>query len=485
MASAYDIAIHLAISGVANVVGGFNNVASAGSAVNSGLHGVTGASKDAGAALNGTTGAAHALSGELRQTGSSASGLDTVQSSAAATSGALDAAKSRAQEFDDALAGIDKVKGYGAGMMAAGAGVLYLAHTWQQATRDGYGLSQRLEDLLTKQDRLNDLGDVEKTVKYVAEKGHFDAENPVREAAIHLASFSVKTQDIDTLLPLAARQARTMTHNGQAMDTSSVADMLGKGYNDVSLAMLKRSGITVDDSEQGKIDKIKKEQGVDAAREEWMKIVSKAIDKNTVSLEKSLTVGEQKANDAARAKDNLNAELGRGVEQASAVFNETMATVFNGLLALDKAHPGVLKFVGATVAVVGAVLVLGGGLLMLVGTLAGAYVNILAFTAARAASSAAETTAVGAAAAAQGAHAAVSTVDAEATGTDAAAVGVHTVAVEANAAATVTASGALMATALVLGAFALAVAAVGYAASLYRKSQLVAAKISGRRLFSP
>ena len=469
--TAYDIAIKLAISGVPEVAGGFNKVAAAGSAANAGLANVASASKQSAGALTGATQSAGALSSGLQQVATSSSGLNTLSSNSTAAASAMETATQRADEFHASAQNFDKMKGYGAGMMAAGAGVLYLASTWQQATRDGYGLSQRLEDLMDKQGRVDEMGDVEKTVKMVAEKGHFDAENPVREAAIHLASFSMKTDAIETMLPLAARQARTMTRGGHAMDVNSVADMLGKGYNDTSLSVLKRSGITVDDSEQSKIDKIKKEQGVDAAREAWVGIVAKAIDQNTVSLEKSLTVGEQKANDAARAKDNLNAELGKGVEEASAVFNETMAGVYNGLLELDKAHPGLLKFVGVGAAVAGVVTVLGGGLLMLVGTLGGAYMNVAALAAMRLAASATETAAVGTVAAAQGVHAGVSTADAAATGTDAAAVGVHTAAVEANAVATMGAGAMIWAAfgpvILGMGMFVVALGALAWAASKY------------------
>ena len=260
-------------------------------------------------------------------------GLGEVENAADGAGGALEDTSQSAATLTDNLG---RVRNAGLAMAAIGAVGMTIANNFIQVAEEGEAVEARLKSLLEAQGRLQDMDSINAVVQDVTIKGHFDDDDSIRDAAVHMASFGVETEHINTLLPRAAQQARTM-----GIEVAGVADGLGKAYSDMNLAPLKRSGLAFTETE---IAAVKAAKGVSdvAGRMKFMEVVTAAVDRNTVSLENSLTDTQAAANDAARAMDDAMTSAGTGAAAAKAHVDTLIASV----LGVGNASSGVLEGAG-------------------------------------------------------------------------------------------------------------------------------------------
>lgn len=218
---------------------------------------------------------------------------------------------------------LEKIRNVGATMTLIGGSGLAISQAFINAHKEGDGLEARLESILKTQGRLGDLEGINNVVGDVTSMGHFDDDDSIREAALHLASFSVQTQDLEKLIPRVARQVRTGFG-----DMASVADGMGKAYSNLDLAPLARSGLVFTDAEKAALD-YAKSLGEVQGRAAFVDIVTQAVDRNTVELGDSLTETEMAANDLANAMDGAMTNMGQGAGAAQAQVNNVLASVVN------------------------------------------------------------------------------------------------------------------------------------------------------------
>jgi hypothetical protein len=338
----------------------------------------------------------------------------------------LDGAKEKLEGLN---AQAEKVRNVGAGMALAGAGGLALSKTFADAAAQGEGMEARLESILKQQQRMGDLDGLNKSIADVTVRGHFDDDDSIRDATVKLLSFNTQTKDTGELLELAARQARTM-----GSDVGSVAEALGKAYNTGSVGVLKKSGVTIDDSQ---IEKIKAAYAIskEIGQQTFMDTLGPAIKASTASIEDSLSKQQQAINDGKRAYDDFATAVGVGSQTAEGQMRNMTASV----LGMVSQNPKLAAGAGYLLAWGSAGLTAAGGLIS-----AGAQLVILTngintFRAARATQAA---------------------VDAAAT----AATSANTAAQVTNAGATATAGATALSSSLEFDALAAAETAAGVAA---------------------
>lgn len=216
-------------------------------------------------------------------------------------------------ESAEALSGkLEGVRNAGIAVAAIGVGGIALSKALADTAEEGNAVEARLESILKAQGRLGDLDAQNEIVQNVTVKGSFADDDEIRNGAVLLDSFSVKTAHMSELLEDAARQARTM-----GSDVASVAQQLGTAYNSGQVGMLKKSGITVSDEELQRIENayaISQKMGQQA----FVDVLGPAIRNNTAALEDSLTASQAAANDAARAVDDFQTSAGTGAARARA-----------------------------------------------------------------------------------------------------------------------------------------------------------------------
>ena len=275
-----------------------------------------------------------------------------------------DAASGAAKQFDAATArleamhaGAERMQAVGDKLKNIGAAGLELSANLASVAEEGNAIEQRLESILKAQGRAGELDAQNEIVQDVTVRGHFDDDDPLREATVLLDSFSVSTEHMSILLEDAARQARTM-----GTDVQSVAQQLGAAYNSGDVGGLKESGVTVSDED---IERIKEayELSTKLGQQKFVEILSPAIRANTVALEDSLTATQAAANDAARALDDFQTNIGTGSANAQANVTALGGELL-GLIALSpeqqEAAGGLLFYGSYALQAIGSVLSLGG-----------------------------------------------------------------------------------------------------------------------------
>lgn len=379
----------------------------------------------------------------------------TVDAGGAAGEGAPDAAElkdslsaaaDKAQELSDRAEGIRNV---GLAVAGAGAAGIALSESFREAYEEGQGMEQRLESILKQQGRFGDLDTLNEGIGSVTERGHFDDDDSLRDATIKLLSFNTATKDTNQLLEMSARQARTM-----GMEVGQVAEQLGKAYNTGQVSMLKKSGVTVSDDD---IERIKEAYALsqELGQQKFMEVIGPAITKNTVALEDSLTGTKAAANDAARAMDDFQTNVGEGAASA----NQHIQILKGSILSIPNASPELEKTAGY-VFTIGSYAVAGIGSIVAFGAqIAQLVIAWNLHTAAQAASAAAADTST----VAQGTNAAATTAAGAAATGDAAAQ--DTLAASQAAAAATADAQAVSTTAAATATRAAGVAALGTAVS--------------------
>jgi hypothetical protein len=366
----------------------------------SGVDGVKGKIDDVKAAMN-----------ELRNAGDGGpQGVDV---------GLLDKGAASAAALSEQLEG---VRNKGLAVAAVGAGGIALSRELQKTYQEGAAVEARLESILKAQNRLGDLGAQNDIVQNVTVKGHFADDDEIRNGAVLLDSFSVKTAHMTELLEDAARQARTM-----GTDVGSVAEQLGKAYNTGQVANLAKSGVTLDPAD---IEKVNAAYARSAAEGQalFVEIVGAAIRNNTVDLSDSLTATQAQANDAARAMDDIQTAAGEGAANAQANIDGLK----NSLIGMVAVNPELAKGAGSLLTY-GAYAATGIGSLIAFGAQIGQlFLGVQALNAAKALKAEAEAIDAAATSANTGATVANTGASVAATGAQAA----QTVATEADAVAT-------------------------------------------------
>jgi hypothetical protein len=231
---------------------------------------------------------------------------------------------------------LEGVRNKALAVAAVGAGGIALSKSFQAVYEEGAGVESRLESILKAQNRLNDLEAHNATIQDVTVKGHFADDDEIRNATVLLDSFSVSTSHMGELLEDAARQARTM-----GTDVGGVAEQLGKAYNTGQVASLKKSGVTLSDSD---IEGLNAAYARSAAEGQAMfvDVVGAAIKNNSVALGDSLTESQAKANDAARAIDDLQTNIGEGASNAQ----QNVDGLKNSLISMVAVNPELAKGAG-------------------------------------------------------------------------------------------------------------------------------------------
>ena len=305
-----DVIIRLIAEGVARSETDINRVGGAVENLGQSAAGAAAPVADLEGSLGGVNDAAGAAGPAVDDAAGSVEDLgDAADDTSTSTGGLVDA--------------LEKTRNAGLVMAGIGAGGLAITQGFIDASVEGDGLEKKLESILTAQGRINDLDGINDAIGDVTAQGHFDDDDGLRDASIHLASFSVESEHLAELLPRVARQVRTGFG-----DLTSVADGLGKAYSNLDLAPLARSGLIFTDAEKAAVEYAK---GLDeaAGRAAFMAVVTKAIDRNTVSLEDSLTDAEAAANDLANAMDGAMTTMGAGAGEAQSHVNSVLASIIS------------------------------------------------------------------------------------------------------------------------------------------------------------
>lgn len=217
-----------------------------------------------------------------------------------------------------------------------GAGGLMLDRKLEETAKNVDGVEQRLRSLLQVQGRAGDAPGIEAKITQTTEEGHFASSNEIRNATVLLASYSMETEHIKTLLPDVARQARTM---GLSLD--EVANQFGKAYGSGNVGMLRRAGVALTNTE---IEAVKAAYGISQAngQMEFMKAVTAAVERNSVALGDSLTDAQKAANDLAREGEKAMTAMGEGAQEA----RREVGGVEAALLHVLNVSPGVERAAG-------------------------------------------------------------------------------------------------------------------------------------------
>lgn len=289
------------------------------------------------------------------------------------------AAKESARETKDsaeeaqeqAQSRFEGIRNAGVAMAAVGIGTggLMLSAHLREVYEEGAGVERRLEAILKQQNRLGDLDTLNNGIQDVTVRGHFDDDDSLRDATVKLLSFSTQTKDTTELLELAARQARTM-----GTDVGGVAEQLGKVYGTgAGVAGLRRSGVTIDQADIDRIEKAYK-MSKELGQAEFMTVIGAAIKNNSGALEDSLTESQAAANDAARALDEMQSNVGEGAAGAKTRVDALTASVLNAA----NSAPELEKLAGGFGYVGSIVLTAGGTVLGFLGQLGMARMGLQA-----------------------------------------------------------------------------------------------------------
>lgn len=338
-----DIIVRLVAQGAAQLTGALNQAATATERVGTQAAGAARGTSELDHSLDATADSARGAAGGLDTAARAADHLENESAGAATQSNGLGAA-------------LEKTRNAGIALTAAGAVGLAITGKMIEAANEGNGLEAKLESILETQGRLQDLGSINNAIDDVRTKGNFDDDDGLRDAAIHLASFGVASKDIGDLLPRVGRQVRTGFG-----DLTSVADGLGKAYAAMDLAPLKRSGLVFTDLEEASV---KAAAGISeaAGKAKFMEVVMAGIDRNTVTLEGSLTGAEAAANNLANAADGAMTNLGAGAGAAKMQVDTVLASILgivNASPNLESAAGYLSYFVSGGLTVVGSLLAVG------------------------------------------------------------------------------------------------------------------------------
>ena len=272
------------------------------------------------------------------------------------------AAAAQAKAATDYRANLSAVRNAGVAISAVGVGGMMLEQKMIDASVAAYGVEKRLESILRVQGRLNAAPALEAKINQTTEEGHFAKPDEIRNATVLLASYSMQTEHIKTLLPDVARQARTM---GLSLD--EVANQFGKAYGSGNVGMLRRAGVALTATE---IAGVKAAYGISQAngQMEFMKAVTAAVERNSVALGDSLSRTQTAANDMAREGNVAMKQMGVGAGEAqSEVYGVLVAIlkVTNASPGLEHAAGYLGYFVSGGMTAVGALMSVGSQIALL------------------------------------------------------------------------------------------------------------------------
>ncbi len=355
--SALDVLIRLSSTGGDSVQAALRGIASASSSLNDNIKGTTvsvaalrqrmqetgetigGAAKSFGLTGQAATDAANAF---RKAANDEKASINELKSAVGEEANAVKAAKDKeaqatqfaaqmqakaATDYRENLQGIRT-----AGMAIAGAGIggMMLEQKMIATSVAAEGVEKRLQSILRVQGRMNDAPALEAKINQTTEEGHFANSNEIRNATVLMASYSMQTEHIQKLLPDIARQARTM---GLSLD--EVANQFSKAYGSGNIAQLRRAGVALD---AHSIAAVKAAYAISQTngQMEFMKAVTAAVEKNTVSLGDSLSRTEAAANDMAREGNTAMKVMGKGAGEAQTIVYGLLTSILH----VTNASPG-------------------------------------------------------------------------------------------------------------------------------------------------
>lgn len=277
--------------------------------------------------------------------------------------GVLDSRISRwRQSMDEAGQSGAGLRDMGTKFMIGGTGALFLANHLKQVSAEGRGVEARLAGVLAAQGRIGDLPQINKGITDVTVRAHAPDDDPFREAVTLMGNWAVKTKDMIPLLEAAGRQAGTTGQSVQEM-----ANAFGKAIATGGFEGLKRSAVAFSESEEAAI---KAAYGVSeaAGQMELTNAIIAAVARTTGELGSNLTDAQKAANDAARAMDDLQTNIGAGAAEADANVKNLAVSILSLGANSEEAQKGagaILQYGAYAGSAIGAVLGLAGSIMQI------------------------------------------------------------------------------------------------------------------------
>lgn len=225
-----------------------------------------------------------------------------------------------------------------------------MAGEWGTAYKEAEKVEARLNALGAQRGMSPEaIASIEKLAVSMMKVTGFDDE-AIKTAAVNMMNFGMSAEQVETMLPLLARQALTL-----GTDIESMGMAMGKGFGTANLGALKRMGVTIDDAAYAQWKLLSRttdwSNAADVAKLRSIVLTGamKGLDATTVELGARAKTTEGQLAIMAVRQGEVKELLGEGATKVND-YKRSLAGLF---LTVAEGNPSLTKFAGGAVQIGG------------------------------------------------------------------------------------------------------------------------------------